>query len=335
MPISSDGSSANSINILAIIYDNLSVILFLYFIFTRLPFNKLTYFINFIILLAILEAISLLFVAIQYPNQVFGTMASEVDRNILWLNPLFGHKNDWSMILVFIFLVAIVRNIYVKDYKLIYYLVLGIVLPTIAISLSRQAYVWCALVFLVVSWLQKDFRFVGYLSIIALLVVLFQPDFILQRIQSMLEVRSVEDFQELNRKVSDLAVEQAINNFTIIPRMFFQDWEYNWSEGFWNGFLHQQGILGLLYTFFLYFYIYRRYDTLSRMKKGSLYYYCIILMTAIMLMFLANFNRRYTHFMHYKGDIGQIGFLVMFLIMYTELVYSAIRRQLPEMLLLK
>ncbi|WKN41971.1 hypothetical protein [Tunicatimonas pelagia] len=335
MPISGDGSAAGYINVLAIIYDNVVIVLFLYFAYTRLPFAKLNHLVNFVILLAILEAASLLFVAVQNADQVFGSAASDLNRNILWLNPMFGHKNDWSMILVFIFLLVIVRNIYVKEYKVLYYLTLGVVLPAIAISLSRQAYVWCVLVFLVVSWLQKDFRFVGYLSVIVLLVVLFQPDFILQRIQSMLEVRNVEDFQELNRKVSDLAIDQAVGNFTIVPRMFFQNWEYNWSEGFWNGFLHQQGIIGLLYTVFLYFFIYRRYSALSKIKKGGLYHYCIILMTAIVLMFLANFNRRYTHFMHYKGDIGQIGFLVMFLIFYAELIYSAIRRKLANLELLK
>jgi hypothetical protein len=126
--------------------------------------------------------------------------------------------------------------------------------------------------------------------------------------------------------VGGLAIEQAKKNFTIAPQMFFTNWEYNWSEGFWNGLLHQQGIIGLLFHFLLYGYLISRYYHFFRTNHNSLQMFGLFGMVSCIIIFFSNFNRRATHLMHYDGNIEQIGFISLFVILYANLLYYSLKK---------
>ena len=314
MPLGTDQEGSSLYPVLAYIYDNIIVLTLIYFCYTRLSLERLNYFMDLIIFLTALQALAIVHLTVLNLDMLTRFRSD----SILWSNPYFGHKNDWSMVFVFVALLALTRKTY-KDGKGLFYLIcLGAVLLGISLSLSRQAYVWTFGVFVLLAFFNGKFKIIGYLLGIIVLLLIIQPDFLYERMEGMLNASNQEEFQSLNRKVSDLALEQAVNNFTVVPRMFVQNWEYNWSEGFWNGFLHQQGILGLLFVFVLYIMLYLRFWNISKQNSQRLRYLARMGMIMLILMFFANFTRRHTHLMHYKGEIGQIGLLFMFLWMYVE-----------------
>lgn len=309
------------IDVLALVYDNIIKLAFLYFIFTRLGYEQLHSVLYLFMLLTVLESVSLLHMT--YENRDLLTKISS--ESILWINPYFGHKNEWSMVFVFIVLIAIIKSFDARSPKWISYTVLVLVTSAIAVSLSRQAYVWTVLAFLLIAFFKRNSKIVGYMLLIFLVLILTKPDFLFERMESMVNSRSKEEFQQLNSKVGDMAIKQVIDNFTLAPQMFFKDWEYNYSEGFWNGFLHQQGILGLTLVVYIYFFIFNRFYFFYLHKNELLKSYGIFGMVSIILMFLANFNRRHTYFMHYKGEIGHIGLFIMFMILLSELTYYKLK----------
>ncbi|GJM30112.1 MAG: hypothetical protein DHS20C17_27470 [Cyclobacteriaceae bacterium] len=164
-----------------------------------------------------------------------------------------------------------------------------------------------------------------------MIVAITQPKFIMDRIDSMVNVRNAEDFQKLNRKVSTQAWEQAVNNWQWHPRMFYSEWEYNWSEGFWNGMLHQQGIMGFMFHIYIYIFMFLHYFALYKHKNEKLSMYGLLGTVLVFLMFFACFNRRSTHFLHYKGFFTQVNILLMFVFTYIELVRYAVKRRLSDL----
>ena len=81
----------------------------------------------------------------------------------------------------------------------------------------------------------------------------------MERMESMMAVDSLEDAKTINRKISDLSIDQAVSYFTWVPRVLIIDWEYNWSEGFWVGLLHNTGIIGFFTIIYMYFYFFKHY----------------------------------------------------------------------------
>ena len=318
-------------NFIAFSYDVFVVLSFLYFTFTKLSLEDISELFKVLLFFVILEAVTLLFLVYQNPQIVleYSAMRSTVGyKSYLWRNPYFGHKNDWGMMLSFMLLAGIIKKAASEKDQFPYLIFIVILVGAIAISLSRQAYVWTTLGVIMVVVGTKNFKVLKYAIIIVAVVAITRPQFIMDRVGSMVSARTVDDFKNLNRKVGDLATAQFADNLQVLPRMFFTSWEYNWSEGFWNGMLHQLGIFGLLFNVYIYLYLLYRYWSLYKSKNKKLRFYGLLGLILISLMFFANFNRRSTHFMHYNGTFTQINLIVMFLVLYIELVYYSFRKRL-------
>ena len=321
-------------NLMADYYEFFTIVGFLYFSFTRLTIKQINQLLNILTVFIAVEAICIIFLVAQNPKMVLGygnLEDDEFDIFYLWRNPYFGHKNDWGMMFVFVMFATLMRKFTnPKKYSKYYLIVIILACTTIALSLSRQALVFTIIGFLFISILKFDSKIlVGFLAA-ACLVIIIQPDFLMERMDTMLNVSSTDDFQSLSRKVSDLALDQVVANFQFLPRMFFVDWEYNYSEGFWNGMMHQQGILGLFFHFYIYIFLFIRFFSYYKTKNFKVSTYGIYGMVLITLMFWANFNRRSTHLLHYKGGFTQINFVVLFMFFYMELIYYAYIKKLKD-----
>ncbi|MDH3708568.1 MAG: hypothetical protein OER04_01705 [Cyclobacteriaceae bacterium] len=336
VPLSYGQTEAVSVkNMIASYYDMAIIACFLYFVFTRFSFQEISKLFNMLLVFAFLEAVCLLFLVAKNPEMVFsvdtfarGGDKGDFDVMYLWRNQYFGHKNDWGMMLVFILYATVGRLFTQNKNKTWYMLVAFFALAAILISLSRQAVAWTVLGAIIIAVSKRNAKFIlGFIAII-MIVLITQPKFLMDRMSSMVTASNAEEFQALNRKVSDLAINQAASNLQIIPRMFYVEWEYNYSEGFWNGMLHQQGILGLIFHVILYMYLFFRFLKYYRSKNAKLSEFGLLGLIFIFFMFFASFNRRSTHLLHYQGDFTQINFVVLFVFLYIELVYYGFRNRL-------
>lgn len=321
-------------NLIAFYYDIVIILTFLYFTFTKLSIEEINEFFKVLLLFVMMEAVTLLFLVYQNPSIVleYSSMKStEGYKSYLWQNPYFGHKNDWGMMLTFMLLAGIIKRAAGegKD-KFPYLIFIAMVFAAIAISLSRQAYAWTVLgvIFIIIG--TKNFKLLKYAFLVLVVIIIARPKFIMDRVDTMVNARTADDFKDLNRKVGDQATAQFANNFQLLPRMFFTDWEYNYSEGFWNGMLHQMGILGLIFNIYVYGYLFLRYLGIFLVKNKKLSIYGMLGLMLVVLMFFANFNRRSTHFIHYDGHFTQINFLMMFLLLYIELAYYGFKKRLKH-----
>jgi len=336
VPLSTGQTESYSVkNAFASYLDIFAILSFFYFAYTRLTFYEIKKLFNFILLFAFLEAIALLFLVYKNPHVVMDhavLQGAAFDQTLLWRNPFFGHKNEWGMMLMFLTLATVVILLTKrKEVKSFWYIVgMAGFLAAIAISLSRQAYVWTFIGTVALIAGTRNYKYFIYMIALLGVIGITQPKFIMDRMESMLTARSSEDFKELNRKVSDQARVQAVKNFQVLPRMFFSEWEYNYSEGFWNGMLHQQGILGMAFQIYIYIFIFLRYYALYQHKHKKLRYYALFGMILVFLMFFANFNRRSTHFLHYKGYFTQINFILIFMFLYIELIYYAVKNKIND-----
>ncbi|MEM6844003.1 MAG: hypothetical protein AAF632_17380 [Bacteroidota bacterium] len=324
MPTSvAEEPSNNLLTVLSRVYDNLAIVAFLYFSFTRLTIPHLKWLFMVLILYGLFFSASIL----EFNLRHYELLSNPSSDTVIWQNPFFDHKNYWSMILVFILLFALILHANTDSHKILLRLCIAVSLMAIATSLSRQAYVWSVLAFLLVAAYNRNYKVIMYGFLVAIAIALLQPEFLFKRMESMLAADSKEDFQALNSKVSDAALDQFVNNFTVVPQMFYEDWEYNWSEGFWNGYLHQVGILGLAFLLYLYFLVYRQFYSLYQVKDKILKNIGLMGMVSVFLMTTASVNRRLTNFMNYAGEITEVGLLMMFLILYASVLYYDYCRQ--------
>ncbi|MEO0332918.1 MAG: hypothetical protein AAF223_14755, partial [Bacteroidota bacterium] len=222
MPIGTEEGANNLIGVLSRVYDNLAIVAFLYFSFTRLTVLHLKWLFIVLILYGLFFSASIL----EFNLRHYELLNNPSSDTVIWQNPFFDHKNYWSMILVFVLLFALILHANTDSHKILLRLCIAASLMAIATSLSRQAYVWSVLAFLLVAVYNRNYKVIMYGFLVAIAVVLLQPEFLFKRMESMLTANSKEDFQALNSKVSDTALNQFVNNFTIVPQMFYQDWEY-------------------------------------------------------------------------------------------------------------
>ncbi len=313
-------------NFIAKTFDNGLYLYVIYVFFTKFSQSNILKFFNLFILLAALQAGTLIYLAIENPGVL--AMEKGTFNNLLWENPYFGHKNDWGILLVFALFFAVNRLLTRNALKAFYILSIVLLLGGIAISLSRQAYVFTVLGFVIMIGLRRDLKMTAGIFIIALALIIIRPEFLFNRMESMVNVESAEDFQNLNRKVSDRSINQFANNLQFIPRMFYVKWEYNWSEGFWNGLTHQLGILGLGYHIFMYLFFLVRLFGFFNQKPRNLSFLGLTGLTIVLLMFIGCVNRRAINFMHYDGTIRQMGFIAIFLITYCEYAYYIFHKKI-------
>lgn len=315
-------------------YYDLSISLcFFYFAFTRLSLKDLNELFRALMIFVLFESITVLYQVYENPQLVMDygvTSLGEDWKKVLWQNPYFGHKNDWGLMLGFMVLAAFIRLELDKNAKKLYLWTIAFALMAVAVSLSRQAYVWTVVGVIIITIGTRNSKLMGYFLVGAAILLILQPEFLIRRMDSMISVEDSGDFQDLNRKVSDQALEQAKDNFQLIPRMFFTNWQYNYSEGFWNGMLHQEGILGFVFHMILYMVLFIRYFKFYSSKNKKLSLYGLLGLLFIMLLFFANFNRRHTHFLHYNGQLTQINRMNLFILCYIELVYYAFKNRLRD-----
>ncbi len=314
-------------NYIASFIDQLIIISFFVISYTKLNFKQLDNLYNTFILVAVFQAVNILYMVAIKPEAVF--FGASFDITYLWNSKYFGHKNDWGMMFVFMFFATFIKIFLESKNGKLYLIAMAFFLAAIVVSQSRQAYIWTVFGFIMISVWRKDVKILGYFALFAIAIIVIQPAFLMERMESMLAVDSIEGAKNINRKISDLSINQAISYFTWVPRVFVIDWEYNWSEGFWVGLLHNTGIIGLLTIFYMYYYFFMHYRSIFKLNNLKLSSYGMLVMTYLILMFLANANRRFTHFVHYKGLIGQIGIIVMFIMFYTELMYYSLRSKKP------
>ena len=314
-------------NTISRLLDTYIVLSFLYFTFTRLTLRQLSNLLKLLILFALLEACAINFLVSQDIQSVIG---DQFDKFYLWRNPFFGHKNDWGMMLMFIVLLAYLQSQVNLKERLFYRIVIVVTIVAVAFSLSRQAYFSLLCGFILIFFFQQKFKPVLYLIILLAILSIVQPTFLFDRIDSLMNVNSLNEFQGLSRKVGTLAIDQFKSNLTFLPQMFFTEWEYNWSEGFWNGLLHQQGIPGLLFHILLYAFLISRYFYFFNFNYNPLKALALFGIVSSIIIFVSNFNRRSTHLMHYDGNIDQIGFISLFILLYTNLIYYSLRNKDPK-----
>ena len=319
-PFSAKNQVAKYLDILIFLFG------FFYFTFTRLRLDKLKNLVDILILLMVMETLCILYLAYENPAMVMQS-SSEFDKSYLWNSKFFGHKNNWGILMVLFVFITLARYLTQNGKKLFYRIALVILVCGVGISLSRQAYVTLAYGFLLIIFWQKDFKSFGYLLLLVIALIIIQPEFIFTRMESMLSVSSAEEFQSLNTKVGDEAFRQMRDNFALVPQMFFSEWEYNWSEGFWNGMMHQLGMLGLFFFLYMYISIFFRYRRMFSLGHKKLKTYASLGMLFIVIMVLSNFNRRGVNFNHYNGMIEQIGFTTLFMLLYIELLYHGLRQR--------
>ncbi len=313
-------------NYIASFIDQAIIVSFFVITYLKLNYKQLDNLYNTFILIAFLQGLNILYMVAIRPEAVF--FGAGFVKEYLWNSVHFGHKNDWGMMFVFIFFATFIKTFLEKKNAKLYLIAMGIFLAAIALSQSRQAYVWTVMGFVMVSIWQKNTKIIAYFAIVAIAIAIIQPAFLMERMESMLAVDSLEDAKTINRKISDLSIDQAVSYFTWVPRVLIIDWEYNWSEGFWVGLLHNTGIIGFFTIMYMYFYFFKHYRGLFKTNNTKLSTYGMLVMTYLILMFLANANRRWTHFVHYKGNIGQIGMIVMFIMFYTELMYYSLKSKM-------
>lgn len=312
----SESASPGLLNFIARSADIIFNLLFFYLIGTRLSKKQLDSFLDILILLAALQALSIIFLVAKNPQSLI--KSESFDKSYLWKNPYFGHKNDWGMVMSFMVLVTYIRSIYIKSRKTLYVFAIAFLVLACLFSLSRQAYACMILGFFIISLLQGNLKPAIAFGFLLILIISLQPAFLMSRIDSLLNISNLEDFQQVSRKVGSLAFNQFISNLTIVPNIFVKSYEYNWSEGFWNGLAHQQGIIGILFHISLYFFFIWRYFLISKVRFRELSLLGILMSTFSLIIFLSNYNRRGIHFMHYEGKIQQFGLMLLFLVFFTE-----------------
>lgn len=314
-PVSEMNQAPGLLNLIARTVDIIVMFLFIYLTLSRFKIPEIENLFNLLLLCGLLEAITIIFLVIQSPESIIG---EQFDKYYLWRNPYFGHKNDWAMMLVFMVLAAYIKRKISESNKTFYLLVMVFASIAIVFSLSRQSYVSLILGFMLISFLQGNIKPALYLTIALILLLSIQPKFLFDRIDTFVSVSSIEDFQGLSRKVGDLAINQFKSNLTIIPRMFFTDYEYNWSEGFYNGLAHQQGIIGLVFHTLFYIYFMYRYFIISKSNILILSYVGSIMCIFMVIILISNFNRRGINYMHYDGKIEQFGFMLLYFTFMAE-----------------
>jgi len=308
-------------NSIASYFDVIAKLTVIYFAFTRLNNRDIHWLFKGFLLIIFLEAVTIAYLAYQNPETILNYREALNNNRLLWNNPYFGQKNDWGMMFSIVFAISLLKLIKAPNFKAFYTIILIGSLVGLTLSLSRQAYfyVFLSLVILLIG--TRNIKLFLFTVFSGLILITTQPAFIWNRLESTLSAESVEDIQTDygNRKFSTIAIRQVEENMQLIPRMFFtESWEYNWSEGFWNGMLHQLGIIGLMFHLILYFFLSLRYLRFTFSTEKSISTLALLGVLLTILMFLAHFNRQTFHFLHYNGTLTPENFFNLFILTYIE-----------------
>ncbi len=304
-------------------YFDISVVLFLlYTLFTKFETRDIHYFFKSALWAVTLQGITIIYIAATNFNDV---LLQTRGSRILWDSPLFRHKQYWGPLFCIVFLIHFITYFNARRKNLSQLFPIIITLITLFVSLSRTAYLGVLIGIGVFAVRSKNLKKLVYIFGITLLLlpIALQIDFVNDRIESMTAADDVGEFQDQSAgHFSDAALEQYANNFTFVPQIFYVPWEFNYSEGFWNGLLHQSGIIGLFLVLLVFWRLFRRLNFLYRNGDSPTRTFAIIGITLIPLFIVINLINRNGFFMDYYGDITNYGILLTIIYLYAELMFK-------------
>lgn len=294
-------------NAISRVYD-FFIILFIYLsLFKKIEYAYLTkYFITLIVIFGVSMSISLLQMYIDNPQELYLSTST----GIMWNNEYFGHKNAWgcfyALFCLVIFYFVVNKNIdYINTFRFCFWFLYFIGFILLACSLSRRA--MFVFIFGTLYLLRKymNIKALAILIILLTSLIIFQPDFLYQRYKSLLTADSISDIQESSAgKLRENAIQQLIHRISIVPKFFTEQWEYNYSEGFYGQLLFRTGIIGLLF--------YLTYIISLIFVKNKLY--SDLYNMLIFYFIFAGYGYRHAFISDIYGNISYIHVLVMFFI---------------------
>lgn len=307
-------------NYLADYYDLFTGLFLIYMVYLKMSLDDLRLFFKSLLLIGSLMALSILYIAVTN----FGAVLSH-EKGVLWDSPLFTHKQYWGPLMFILFLIFFIIYFDAKKKSLVLLIPLVLTIAAVMVSLSRTAYIAVVLGIVLYGVLGNNFKKLIYIFGIMLLLfpVVLQFDFVRERMESIVAAKDVNEFQSQSAgHFSDKAINQYISNFTFAPQIFYTDWEFNYSEGFWNGLLHQSGIIGFLIVASVYFRLIRRYNFLHKVGNPATKTLALSGLIITILSIIVNLIVRHVYFIHYYGYLTGISLLLMILYLTTEISYK-------------
>ena len=308
-------------NYLADYFDIGSVLLFTYALFTKVLTPDVHYVFRNVLWAVTLQGLSIIYIGITNFNDLL--LQTKGDR-ILWDSPLFRHKQYWGPLFCIVFLMHVIIYFNARRKSIGQLFPMGVTLLTLFLSLSRTGYLGVIIGLGVFAIRSKNLKKLFYIAgvLLLLLPIALQIDFVNDRIESMVAADDVGEFQDQSAgHFSDEAMQQYAENFTIVPQIFFVPWEFNYSEGFWNGLLHQSGILGVLIVVLVFYRMLRRFNYLYQKGNPTTQILAMMGIVFIPLFAIINTINRNGYFMDYYGQFTSYGLLFMLVYLYAELTH--------------
>ena len=308
-------------NYLADYFDIGSTLLFFYALFTKVTVPDIHYIFKNVLWAVTLQGLSIIYIAITNFNDLLLQTKGE---RILWDSPLFRHKQYWGPLFCLVFLMHLVIYFNARRKGFGQLFPMGVTLLTLFLSLSRTGYLGVIIGLGVFAVRSKNLKKLFYIAgvLLLLLPIALQIDFVNDRMESMVAADDVGEFQDQSAgHFSDEAMQQYAENFTIVPQMFFVPWEFNYSEGFWNGLLHQSGILGVLVIVLVFYRMLRRFNYLYQKGNSTTQTLAMMGIVFIPLFAIINTINRNGYFMDYYGQFTSYGLLFILVYLYAELTY--------------
>jgi len=307
-------------NYLAEYYDIFTALFLIYMVYTKLTNVEIRLFFKSTLLIGVLMATSIIYIAATN----FGAVVSR-EKGVLWDSPLFNHKQYWGPLMFVLFIIEFVIFFDSKNKTFVKVIPILLVLGAVMVSLSRTAYISIILGIILYGFLGNNLKKLIYILGIMLLMapVVLQFDLVRERMESIVAADDVNEFQsESAGHFSDKAMNQYVQNFTFVPQIFYTDWEYNYSEGFWNGILHQAGIIGFLIIVFVYIRLIRRYSYLFRTGNEATKTLALAGQIITFLSIIINIIVRHVFFINYFGTITGLSLLLMVIYLTAEISYK-------------
>jgi len=316
--------SFTPIRLLGYTADIVTVLFFFYYIFTRLDENSIKKIFDIFLFIIILEGISILLLIAYNPQYLYSSLGHEFRVTTIERNPFFGTRNSWGLLFGLSFLITFLRFQMERIKKLDWLNILTMIVSimVVTLSLSRRAYFLIVIGITFILLYQRKFKpFLITGSIIGILSML-PLDFILLRLESILQAKSFEDLRYASSgQLYFEATKQFLNNITVIPNALSGfTYTRNFSESLWSGILYRQGVLGLFFQFFLLFKIFTRYKINPEKLDINLGIFVLIMKLIAFVFFIMGFITTTCYFINYIGLIQQIGIMALFLFFYTELM---------------
>jgi len=314
------------INILGYFFDAFSIFAFIYLVFSKLEVNEIKLLFYFVLFLIFLQSLELIYLAIKYPDLLYiNTENFESNYHtklLLWRNPLFGHKNYWGTVAAYFFVVSLFLFINSKISKYVTFPLIIVNLITVTISLSRRAYAYAFLGVLFIALLRRNFKFIYIFVGLSVMIYLFQPDFVMNRITPLIKAQSFIELQRVSSgHLSESALQFIERSFSIIPYGYTSsNFEYNYTEAYIVSVLYSQGIIGAIFLLIVILLLVKRSYFLYVYGNDKVFHGLFVISTLLLLPTI--FSTSVYYFISTKGIVNIFSFVLLFTYMFSELLYS-------------